>query len=184
MRFTRPIQIVVSLALLLHAAALFPGAAKADGPAQKKYRKHRPHIKRKTTASAAALTLGVVENKSHRNIWITADNKKYCLKPGESSTDLNLNDADGLLLDGTPVLFDSTRTDLGGGKIWNNGAIKVCDPGKLTVVDGLAPAFVLKASISLPGFLCPNDSAGYKTVEWCGQHPGWDINTAPLARPC
>ena len=127
---------------------------------------------------------GDVVNSSSRHVWITAGNQKHCLIPGESSDSAGIDDADGLLLDGRSVLFDSLRTDLGGGQVYRQGAIKICDLGTLTVRDAptVDPEFV--ATVSSAGFVCPGDPAGYKATEWCGQHSGWDVNTAPVARPC
>jgi hypothetical protein len=158
---------------------------KASTSRQRRSARRRRLGKSALAARAPALLGGVIENKSKRTVWITADNKKYCLKPGESSKDLNIEDADGLLLDGdTPMLFDSSKTELGGGKVFRAGAIKVCDPGRLTVEDGLLPAYALKVTISAPGFICGSDPAGYKTSEWCKQTPGWDFQNTPVARPC
>ena len=78
---------------------------------------------------------GDVVNSSSRHVWITAGNQKHCLIPGESSDSAGIDDADGLLLDGRSVLFDSLRTDLGGGQVYRQGAIKICDLGTLTVRD-------------------------------------------------
>jgi hypothetical protein len=128
--------------------------------------------------------MGAVENRSSHKVWITAGNKKHCLASGETSETVGIVDGDGLLLDGRSVLFDSVRTDLGGGKVYTDGAIKVCDLGTLTVKDGPGGGVLLIAEISVPGFICRSDSAGYKTPDWCKQHPGWDIATAPLARAC
>ena len=127
---------------------------------------------------------GDVVNSSGRQIWITAGNRKHCLAPGESSDSAGIDDADGLLLDGRSVLFDSLRTDLGGGQVHRQGAITVCDLGTLTVRDAPTVDPELIATVSTAGFVCPGDSAGYKSTEWCEQHGGWDFNTAPTARPC
>jgi hypothetical protein len=130
--------------------------------------------------------MGVIVNNSSHQVWITAGNKKHCLSPGESSSDVIAEEADGLLLDGRPTLFDSTRTDLGGGTINREGAIKVCTPGTLTVTNGQGPIFVLKAEISITGFICNplREPAGYHDIVWCQRFPGWDINTAPVGRTC
>jgi hypothetical protein len=128
--------------------------------------------------------MGAVENRSSHSVWITADNKKHCLAAGEASAGIGIADGDGLLLDGRRVLFDSIRTDLGGGQVYERGALKVCDLGTLTVKDGPGRDYVLVAEISVAGFICPGDSAGYKTPQWCAEHPGWDLATAPLGRAC
>jgi hypothetical protein len=187
MKTSRVISILCGLLLLLQVVLFTNTIQPAEAASQRadvQQRSRRAGVRRRGRRMAARITFGVIENNSSRDVWITADNKKYCLKAGQKSTDIGIQDADGLLLDGTPVLFDSNRTDLGGGKVWSSGAIKVCDPGKMTVENGAGPVFVLKVTISTAGFLCPSDSAGYKTPEWCSQHPGWDINNTPLARPC
>jgi len=129
---------------------------------------------------------GVIVNNSTRNIWITAANKKHCLKPREQSDTVGIADADGILLDGRPVLFDSSRTDLGGGQVYREGAIKVCDPGSMTVTDHPGPLAELRVEISIAGFICRpgGDPAGYKTPDWCRAHDGWNFSTAAVARPC
>ncbi|TWU40040.1 hypothetical protein Q31b_33840 [Novipirellula aureliae] len=127
---------------------------------------------------------GDVINSSSQQIWITAGNRKHCLAPRESSDSAGIDDADGLLLDGRSVLFDSLRTDLGGGQIHSQGAIKVCSLGTLTVTDAPTINHELVATVSTAGFVCPGESAGYKSTAWCEQHGGWDFNTAPVARPC
>ena len=133
----------------------------------------------------SGLTLqGTISNNSSRSVWITAGNQKHCLKPGEKSDSVGIQDADGLLLDGTGVLFDSARLDLGGGGTYKQGALKVCTLGSLTVSDAPTQDPALIATISVAGFICTGDSAGYKDVTWCGNHNGWDINSAPLARSC
>ena len=106
------------------------------------------------------------------------------LGPGEISNNVNINDADGVLLDGRDVLFDSIRTDLGGGQVQRAGAIKVCDLGTLTVRNSPTNSSALVAEISTAGFVCPGDPAGYKTPQWCSSHPGWDVNAAPVGRTC
>jgi len=127
---------------------------------------------------------GTIINNSSHAIWITADGKKHCLAAGEDSSTVGISDADGLLLDGRRVLFDSTRTDLGGGQINSDGAIKVCDLGTMTLSNGLGPAYDLKAEIDTAGFICPSEPAGYKNRQWCTQHSGWDINTVQVGRQC
>lgn len=142
-----------------------------------------PTIDHPTTSSGASPS-GDIVNSSNRRIWITAGNRRYCLGPGESSDSAGIDDADGLLLDGTSVLFDSVRSDLGGGQVHRDGAIKVCDLGTLTVRDAPTVDPELVVTVSTPGFICPGDSAGYKTTDWCMQHSGWDISTAPISRQC
>lgn len=127
---------------------------------------------------------GDVDNQSSSDIWITAGGQKYCLHPGESTDDIGVSDGDGLLLDGRSVLFDSVRTDLGGGGTYTQGAIKVCDLGTLTVRNAPTQTPQLIAEISTPGFVCPGDPAGYKSPAWCQQNAGWDVNNTPVARDC
>lgn len=127
---------------------------------------------------------GDIENRSSSNVSITAGGHKYCLRPGESSDSIGVSDGDGLLLDGRGVLFDSARSDLGGGQVHSAGAIKVCDLGTLTIHDSSTVNPALIARISTPGFVCPGDSAGYKSPQWCSQHGGWDINNTPIGRQC
>lgn len=127
---------------------------------------------------------GDVVNSSSRSVWITAGNRKYCLGRGESSDSAGIDEADGLLFDGRSVLFDSIHADLGGGQVHRQAAIKVCDLGTLTVRDAPTVDPELMVTVSTAGFVCPGEPAGYKTPEWRGQHGGWDINTAPVARPC
>jgi hypothetical protein len=128
--------------------------------------------------------LGNVVNRSTEQVWITAGGQRHCLKPGESSDDVGINDGDGILLNGHSTLFDSLRIDLGGGRIHSEGAIKVCSLGTLTVYDAstVDPQFIVR--ITNPGLICPGDSAGHKTLGWCQQKPGWDIPTTPVARTC
>jgi len=126
---------------------------------------------------------GTIVNSSSQSIWITADNRRSCLRSGERSD--AIGDADGLFAERRGVLFDSVRSDLGGGRTNYDGAIKVCDAGTLTVHDAPTrdPAFI--AEISAPGFVCrPGDPAGFKSPQWCASHPGWEFNTALLGRAC
>jgi hypothetical protein len=127
--------------------------------------------------------MGIIINNSNRQIWITANNKKYCLRPGETSDNAippnEGKDADGILLDGTPALFDSIRTDLGGGTTNREGAIKLRTPGTMTVTNVAGPAIVLKVEIDVLG-LVPvpgTESAGYHDMAWCRRFPGWDIKS-------
>lgn len=126
--------------------------------------------------------MATLRNFSSHLIWIAGDEQKHRLEPGQTNTDIGLEDADGLLLDGRPVLFDSRRTELGGGQIHTEGAIKVCDFGTLTIEDADIPDALLIARISMVGFLCPGETAGYKSPGWCCRFPGWEYATAPVAR--
>lgn len=139
----------------------------------------------KSLYSEAVVPAGKVVNRSSYSVWITADNSKHCLRAGESSDAVGVGDADGLLLDGRTVLFDSVRSNLGGGRSHSHGALKVCDMGTLTVTDAPTNDPLLIARISTGGFICrPGDPAGYKSPEWCQENSGWDITTAPVGRQC
>lgn len=142
---------------------------------------HKPAF---VESSDGILPQGTVVNSSSHSVWITANNTRHCLAPGENSNTAGIGDADGLLLDGRGVFFDSLRTDLGGGQVHHQGAIKVCSLGTLTVHDAPTIDPVLLANISTAGYICPGDSAGHKTPRWCSDHRGWDINTTPVTRPC
>jgi hypothetical protein len=143
------------------------------------------------TTSGEIYPYSKITNHSNQDLWISVGNRKYCLKPGENSDQVGIpnNDADGLLLDGRSVLFDSVRSDLGGGQIHRQGAIKICDgvgASEMDVYNGSGgPTQQLRVEISTTGFICRlNDPAGYKDAVWCSQHPGWDVRTAPMARSC
>ena len=116
---------------------------------------------------------GAILNRSSRAIWIFADNRQLELQPNMDSRDLSLVDADGFLLDGSPVFFNSSRKDLGGGGTFSVGAFKVCDLGTMTVTDSQDAGSRLTVEISAGGYLCPSDSAGYKPVDWCESFDGW-----------
>src|ERR1700738_1019132 len=77
---------------------------------------------------------GEIVNHSPQGVWITGDGKGRGLLPGQSSGDVGIRNANGLLLDGRRVMFISKRKDLGGGGIFTAGAIKVCNLGTLTVI--------------------------------------------------
>ena len=127
---------------------------------------------------------GVIENNSTRNVTIVAENARYCLRPGRSSSGL-VQDADGMLLSGTPVLLQpNDATVEGGGRVHTTGAIKVCSLGKLTIEDMPGPLAQMRATISWWGHgnvVCPGDPAGYKSPEWVRAR-GWDQH--PLRQPC
>lgn len=130
---------------------------------------------------------GVVENRSSKQVWIVADGKKHCLRGGQSSVDVGIDDADGLLLDGRRYLFDSLRSDLGGGRVHDTGAIKVCGSGTLTVhdADTVNPEFIVRMSVD--GFAPCNplsEWGGYKDATFCQSHTGWEYATAEVGRNC
>ena len=116
---------------------------------------------------------GLIINRSSRFVWIFADNKQVQLGRGMNSKGLGLKDADGLLLDGTPVHFASRRKDLGGGGTFTEGAFKVCDLGTMTIQDSKVAKAELTVEINTAGYICPSESAGYKTPEWCKRFDGW-----------
>ena len=120
---------------------------------------------------------GLIINRSSRFVWIFADNKQVQLGRGMNSKGLGLKDADGLLLDGTPVHFASSRNDLGGGGTFNEGAFKVCDLGTMTIQDSKVAKAELTVEINTAGYICPSESAGYKTPEWCKRSDGWVLWT-------
>jgi hypothetical protein len=115
----------------------------------------------------------IIRNRSTVPVWIFGDDAQHELPPDTTSREIAIRDADGLLLDGRPVFFDSRRNDLGGGQIYSLGAIKVCDLGTMTITDSAIPVYRLRVVISILGFLCPGKAAGYCTVEWCTGQPGW-----------
>lgn len=119
---------------------------------------------------------GRITNHSRRNVWIFGDDKTLVLPSGKSSQDIGVRDADGLLLDGLRVFFKSRCRDLGGGRVFREGAFKVCNLGVMTIIDGDTTACDLVVSISWLGFLCPLSQARYKTPEWCRRHDGWVIS--------
>lgn len=130
---------------------------------------------------------GKVENRSTKSIWITADGRRWCLRRGETSESIGLSDGDGVLLDGRRFLFDSLRSDLGGGQVHTQGALKVCNVGTLTVADAVAPGSEFVVTIDAIGFApCNplNEWGGYKDQAWCSRNTGWDINSAPVGRQC
>lgn len=122
-----------------------------------------------------------IHNNSSQNVWIKAGDKRYCLKPGETSRDIPVIDPDGILLDGRPYTYSGQDQPFT--LTYHEGAIKVCDLGILRVRDGLLGA--IDVSISETGYICPGDPAGYKTPEWCRQQSqGWAFATAPVGRSC
>lgn len=130
---------------------------------------------------------GVITNKSSKHIWITAENKKYCLGPGKSSKDFELKDADGLLLNGRKVMLETAGDDPDKTtkQIYTKGAIKICDLGTMDVFNG-EQDYELFIFIST-GVCRPlpiSEWSGYKDEQWCRGHSGWDINTAPLGAAC
>ena len=125
---------------------------------------------------------GKIWNRSEQGAWITGDGKRYWLYPGQSSREIGVQNANGLLLDGRRVLFQSSRIDLGGGKVWTAGAIKVCDLGTLSILNGNGTTSDLVASINALGLLCPFASGGYKTVAWCHRYPDWTFETMEIGR--
>lgn len=137
--------------------------------------------------SSSVTISGVVENRSSKSIWFSADGKKWCLKSGETSESVGVADGDGVLLDGRRYLFDSIRSDLGGGQVNSQGAIKVCNVGTLTVRDADTndPEFIVTMDAIGFGPCHPfNEWGGYKDQAWCSRNLGWDINAAPIGRQC
>ena len=150
-----------------------------DIPVQSKGVVRRWNVARRRHGITASA--GVISNQSSQSVWITADNQRHCLGPHENSRDhLGIDDADGLLLDGRGVLFDSIRTDLGGGQVHYVGAFKVCDLGTMTIHDAPTVDPQLIVEISAPGLVCPGESAGYHDTDWCNAHGGWSVSNAPI----
>jgi hypothetical protein len=127
-----------------------------------------------------------IYNFSHSSVWITAENFKYPLPARTASTAIGVVDADGLLLDGRSVYFDSFRIDLGGRKTYTKGAIKVCTKGTMYIWDSVKP---LHMKVTLDEFAYLYNilkdgtwPAGYHDENWCKAHKleGWDLATATL----
>lgn len=122
-------------------------------------------------ASTASSPLGEVINRSTRNVMIVGADARWCLRPGESSDEVLglLGDADGVLLDGTPVLIlPNDPAVAGGGQVHRTGAVKVCTGGSLTLENMPGPVAQISATISRIGYTAcrANDPAGHRTKRW------------------
>ena len=117
---------------------------------------------------------GEIRNHSPQGVWITGDGNGYWLLPNQSSCDIGVRNGNGLLLDGRRVKFVSKRKDLGGGRVFTAGAIKVCNLGTLTVTGPTDSSHDLAVTIHWLGFITPFESAGYRTPAWCRSLP--DLN--------
>jgi hypothetical protein len=123
---------------------------------------------------------GRIVNESGVAVWILGDGRQLELPPLSISAALGIQDADGLLLDGRAVLLESYRYDLGGGRVWTHGAIKICDLGVMTILPGRLGECDLIVHLSVLGYISGfRGRAGYHDPNWCAKWPGWTLK-API----